>query len=65
MFLFVMLPGSKNTSRLGRNLHQGNGSAALQGLGMQGIGKGWDHFVLGRDDEWGYGAGYLFITGIM
>ena len=29
---------------LGNSQHQGDGSAALQGLGMQGIRKGWDHF---------------------
>lgn len=49
----------------GSSQRQGDGSVALQGLGVQGTGKGWDHFVWGRDDEWGSGSRYLSIAGIM
>lgn len=50
---------------LGSSQRQRDGSAALWGLGVQGTGKGWDHFVWGRGDERGSGAGYLSIAGIM
>lgn len=52
-------------STLGSSQRQGDGSAALRGLGVQGTGKGWDHFVWGRGDERGSGAGYLSIAGIV
>lgn len=40
----ALLMRSRDASRRGGSQHQGDGSAALQGLGVQGTGKGWGHF---------------------